>query len=103
MVLRDLYLFSDAAIARHGSNYITFKPFVVALTPSGVSALHYIGTPRSTLTYGTAANAGFRIHEEESLDYHALTGMAFGVELVVTGTMGASVRASLLANLDYAG
>jgi hypothetical protein len=96
-VLRNILLFSEA-VAVSAVAFHTFRPFV--LHPG--QGVHYIATPRATSTYAIAADDGFRIHDEESLDYHMTRGMALGVEVVTTSTP-ASVRWTFDAALDYAG
>jgi hypothetical protein len=98
--LRDILLFSSTAIARNATDYYSFRVFVVHQDGS----LHYIGTGRGTNTYSVAADVGFRIHDEESLDYHLQRGMALGVEVtsVSSGSLAAA-RMSMLGSLDYAG
>lgn len=95
-VLRDILLFSEA-IAQSVAAYHTFQPFVIH--PG--QGVHYIGTPRGTNALAIAADDGFRVHEEASLDYHVTREMAVGVEVVTVSTP-ASVRWTFAAALDYA-
>lgn len=93
-VLRDILLFSEA-VARSATTYHTFRPFVVY--PDG--SILYVGTGRATNVNNISADVGFRVHDEESLDYHLVPGMAVGVEVVTTSTP-AGVRWTFSANLD---
>ena len=95
-VLRDILLYSPA-VAVNAVAYHTFKPFVV----HPAQGVHYIGTPRATNVAAISADEGFRVHDEASLDYHVIRGMAVGVE-VVTASTPTSVLWTFAAALDYA-
>lgn len=85
LTIRQFTVVPVAALARSGSAYYTFKPFIVTVK-DGTPSLRYFGTSRGTNTYTLLADVPLRIHDEEFLNEKLPVGALVGVDIVTTST-----------------
>ena len=86
LILDRVFAVTGTLLEFDGTNYYTFKPWVVRKAPAGTLDKVFVGTPRSTLATSIRAAEAFRVHDEHALKVALLDGYPFGVDVVVTGT-----------------
>ena len=97
--LRKVVVIPSTAVAYSGTNYITFRPFITTVK-DGTPTVRYLGVGRSTAATTLLVDVPYRVHDEENFNERLVKGAMVGVDLIVSGTMPASVRATLQAGLN---
>ena len=98
LTLRQLHALAPTALAKDGTNFLTFKPFVMTHKDS-VASVRYLDTSRTTSAVGVVADIPFRLHDKELLNERLPKGAVVGVDITEGGAVAdqtVTLQASLI-------
>lgn len=101
LILADISVVDDVALAASGTNYLSFQP-VVSIPDRSAYTVERRGTGISTATLSLPARAPVRLHTDRSLDVNLPPGALVGVEVTcVSGGALAAQRLSFMARMRH--